>query len=836
MLTEPLSASHPMTTLHLVTNDQEPPGFARRNLLRGAAVGLMTAAIPVSALQSAMASTTSTDPTTSADPTTSVPRTLSARPGSGAPRCITNTMDDDRAWAAFLGRQDLVWQNIPTSWDEGPFLGNGRQATLLYRDDSAGSTAGSPGRLRLEVCHSEVQDHRPEYWPTFGLARLPVGYFDLITAGTVTDVDWRLSLWDSTLSGTITTTAGSIGLRLLIHDRRGVMIAELSPSAGERAATWEFHALRAVADRANPAWKKPLPPGYLDHPNPEAVLTSDGDIELCVQEMLAGGQTVTAWRQTSRAGTSTLYCATAHSYPESTAQDIATRQIRQAASASRSVLAAEHEQAWHAFYRKSFLSIPDARLESFYWIQLYKINAGTRYDAPIMATTGPWYIATRWPCVWWDMNAQVEYLLIHGSNHLELDALTGTFRDNQANLIAQVGSAYRADSAGLVRTTDRFLDGGLTPVPIPGDTSAPAGSEQEIGDLLWATFCVWLSWRHSMDRHRLADTVYPVLRRAVNYYLHFLTPGSDGDYHLPATYYPEHMFIADCSYDLELLRWGLGALLDAISRLGVSDARVGEYREALARLAPQTSDSTTGLNIAPDFPLPGSQAGYNYLLAIWPLYTLTWDQPEHRELIRTSLEYFWKDRSNWLGFTYAGAASQAALMGMGDQALEFLHEQWSSKVPVTANTMYAESLAPVIESPLGAARGLQDMLCQSWGGVIRVFPAVPTTWPDVTLHDFLTEGAFHLSAVRTDGTTRWIRLLSLAGEPLLLRAGIAGPLDVTALHTGRPIAWDQVDDETIRIHARAGDEVLIRPAGSTDALVIAPVAPSAPAPSWGLPT
>jgi hypothetical protein len=36
-----------MTTLHPVANDPEPPGFARRNLLRGAVVGIMTAAVPV---------------------------------------------------------------------------------------------------------------------------------------------------------------------------------------------------------------------------------------------------------------------------------------------------------------------------------------------------------------------------------------------------------------------------------------------------------------------------------------------------------------------------------------------------------------------------------------------------------------------------------------------------------------------------------------------------------------------------------------------------------------------------------------------------------------------
>lgn len=41
-----------------------------------------------------------------------------------------------------------------------------------------------------------------------------------------------------------------------------------------------------------------------------------------------------------------------------------------------------------------------------------------------------------------------------------------------------------------------------------------------------------------MDRSVLRDTLFPLLRKAVNYYLHFLTPGADGKLHLPATFSP----------------------------------------------------------------------------------------------------------------------------------------------------------------------------------------------------------------------------------------------------------------------------------------------------------
>ena len=106
------------------------------------------------------------------------------------------------------------------------------------------------------------------------------------------------------------------------------------------------------------------------------------------------------------------------------------------------------------------------------------------------------------------------------------------------------------------------------------------------------------------------------------------------------------------------------------------------------------------------------------------------------------------------GFTFTGAASIAAQMTRGDEALRYLREFVARFAQ--PNTMYFEA-GPVIETPLSAAKSLQDMLLQSWGGLIRIFPAVPAAWLDVTVHDTRTEGAFLVSAVRRDGRTRFVR-------------------------------------------------------------------------------
>jgi len=77
-------------------------------------------------------------------------------------------------WTAVLDDADLVWQRMPRTWYEGPFLGNGFLGSGIYAEPGAETRA-----VRFNVQHSEVQDHRPEFGSLFGLARLPIGWFTL---------------------------------------------------------------------------------------------------------------------------------------------------------------------------------------------------------------------------------------------------------------------------------------------------------------------------------------------------------------------------------------------------------------------------------------------------------------------------------------------------------------------------------------------------------------------------------------------------------------------------------------------------------------------------------
>jgi hypothetical protein len=733
-------------------------------------------------------------------------------------------VDEDVRWAQFLSTVDMVWKRMPTVWYEGPYLGNGFLGSGIYAEPGANA-------VRFNVQHSQVQDHRPQFGSLFGLARLPIGYLTFTPVGAITAVDWRLDVWNAELRGTITTAAGSLVLRAFVHSRRSVLVVEVTASDGEQGFRWAFVPAVAVSPRADPVWNKPPPAGYTANPAP--TVTRTGALELIAQPLLAGGGHATAWQEVPRGSTRTLYASVAWSHPQDTAAADAIAAVRSAARLPAWLLAVEHRDWWHDYYRRSFLSLPDARMQSFYWIQLYKVASATRRDAPVMATCGPWLEPTPWPATWWNLNAQLEYWLIHGSNHLELDAVTRTLDRFRQNLIDQVAAPYRDDSAGIPRTTDMTTMNGAGTgtagfaVGIPGqDPPTP-----EVGNLTWALHNVWLSYRHTMDVRILRDVVYPLLRRTINYYRHFLVSGVDGRLHLPPTFSPEYGVDApDCNYDLALIRWGCRTLLDSAGILRVDDPLAPAWQQILDTLVDYPVDAN-GFMVGAGVPFAKSHRHYSHMLSVYPLYLVNWEQPESRDLIQRSLAHWIGFEGALQGYSFTGAASMSAQMLRGDDAYGFLGQLLARFIQ--PNTMYKES-GPVIETPLSASQSVHDMLCQSWGGVVRMFPAVPGAWPDLALHNFRTQGAFLVSGVRRGGATQWIRVLSEAGAPCRLRTGIAGELVVRS-RSGRGPAWRQLPDGDVEIDLRRGQEVVVYAKGTRPDFTVAPVPIAIPGAPWGLP-
>ena len=207
---------------------------------------------------------------------------------------------------------------------------------------------------------------------------------------------------------------------------------------------------------------------------------------------------------------------------------------------------------------------------------------------------------------------------------------------------------------------------------------------------------------------------------------------------------------------------------------------------------------------------------------VWPLHLLSTEQAETRELVEKTLLHWLtvEDGKQIYGWSSAAAASIYASMGDGEKAIAKLREHHDNKRFVMPNTMYIEG-SPVIECSLMAARSLEDMLIQSWGDCIRIFPAVPEEWKELAFKDLRTEGAFLVSASRKAGQTQWVHLKSLAGEPCKIRPSIHGEISIVI---NRKTVQKIVNkDEIIEIELNKGEEAFIFPGIKVPDLAINPV-------------
>ncbi|MCH5716144.1 glycosyl hydrolase family 95 catalytic domain-containing protein [Niabella hibiscisoli] len=325
------------------------------------------------------------------------------------------------------------------------------------------------------------------------------------------------------------------------------------------------------------------------------------------------------------------------------------------------------------------------------------------------------------------------------------------------SLSLNVPAIYRHNALALGRNGGRNL---YKPVKVYAQKDSTATpSDLELGNLTWCLYYYWLHYRYTMDDH-LKNKLFTLLKGSVNYYLDIMNKEADGKWHLPYTYSPEYPegVTRDCNYDLSLFRWGCKTLL----QLEPADSLAPVWQNVLDNLVDYPKDKN-GLCIGRDVAFDQSHRHYSHLLMIYPLSLINWDQPENRELIRKSLEHWHGFKGALQGYSFTGGAAIYAMMNRGDMSINYLNQLFDRYVK--PNTMYLES-GPVIETPLAAAETIHTLFLQYVDGVIKLFPALPDEWEDVSFSNLRTEGAFAVSAVRSKGKTKWVQVESLAGEAL----------------------------------------------------------------------
>jgi alpha-L-fucosidase 2 len=150
------------------------------------------------------------------------------------------------------------------------------------------------------------------------------------------------------------------------------------------------------------------------------------------------------------------------------------------------------------------------------------------------------------------------------------------------------------------------------------------------------------------------------------------------------------------------------------------------------------------------------------MMAFHPLGILDFDNVTDKQIIEKSILRMEKNgTSEWCGYSFSWLANMYARMHRGEDAARVL--RIFSTCFCSPNSFHLNgdqckagyssmTYDPfTLEGNFAFASGVQEMLIQSHGGIIRIFPAVPDKWKDISFENLRTEGAFLVSAAKKEG-------------------------------------------------------------------------------------
>jgi alpha-L-fucosidase 2 len=437
-----------------------------------------------------------------------------------------------------------------------------------------------------------------------------------------------------------------------------------------------------------------------------------------------------------------------------------------------------HRIWWRHYWSRSSVRVPNPALEKQWYLDQYKFGSGSRRGAPPISLQGVWTADNGGLPPWkgdyhHDLNTELCYWPCYSGNHLEeglsyLDWLWRT-RDTAFDWTRRF---YNLPGLNVPMTADLNGNqiGGWRQYTHSATTAA------------WLAHHFYLHWKFSADRGFLSDRAYPYLRSAAEF-IEAFTARKDKDgyrtHPLSASpeindNRPEAWFASVTNYDLALERWLMSATAELAGELGL-DREAKHWQTTLAEFRNFSVGDDGRLLVAKDYPLKESHRHFSHLMAIHPLGLIDLkDDAAARRTIAASLADL--DRLGsawWCGYSFAWLASLAARARDGEKAAKALEifataftlrNSFHSNGDQSGKGYSKFTYRPfTLEGNFAAAAGLQEMLLQSHRGTMRIFPAIPASWKDLSFTSLRAQGAFLVSAERVSGVVTRVEIVAEAG-------------------------------------------------------------------------
>jgi len=466
-----------------------------------------------------------------------------------------------------------------------------------------------------------------------------------------------------------------------------------------------------------------------------------------------------------------------------------------------------HEAAWEGFWSRSGVSLSDPVLERVWYRNLYFLRCVSK---PGVVSTGLFAGLLDDKPAW------------HGDYHTNY------------NIQQTYWSAYAANQCELTEPYDRLIteylprarwmartifgmDGAYIPhvlfayePPDPAACNSPGG-RQYIHHVWGFTqgvngFSVqplWWHYKYDPSTEFLREVAYPAVRDVADFQADFIAQCERaGDrVVLAPSVSPEHWGWTEgfeknrnCAFDIAMYRYIFNAAIEGATTLGVDADKAGQWHAAEA-LLPDYPVWSEDPNIVVD--VEGAPPiVYNIPVPTTPVFpcdVVTAASPEaERALFANTLQHL-EDNGNNAPVMLAIARARLST----PDARNYLRTElmWRER---RNGTLSFNRLDPQFlfndyghyTEMFGAAWPVMELLLQSVGDVIRVFPAWPPHAP-ASFQNLRTQGGFLVSADFADGVVSDLRVESTAEGTSTLR--IAMPWERVEVYRNTDGVWTAVE-------------------------------------------
>lgn len=717
--------------------------------------------------------------------------------------------------STWLERHDPIQERAALKWEQGIPLGNGKIGAMVWGGDGSKPLIISVDQAEIWDLHAYcppanktwteykqlLEQHRGAETDGFGYdplkphaTRIPVGRLELFADGEILTNQSRLSLTKGVCEGTMTIASGKIPYAVWISACRQLMVVKCDDGAlrprwkficrhgdytqadsEEATAYSRFGHLQTMSDMVH-FW------GY-----PQFIESRQGAIECYRQDIPESGGFAVASVRIPGAWLISIQWSR-KSAPD--AEQMAVAAVKEGVEIGLDVLRREHEQWWEAYYETSYITIPDARLEGYYYLQMYMLACCTRPEGPHMTLCGPWTDDNNLQPICandyhWNNEQQMQVWPVYTSNRIAYgDPMFDMIEDNLEVLKETCRLHFKTDGAFLAHSTDSYL----RPTYMNVDN-------YELNPLPWICFHYWKRYLYTQDEAFLEKRAYPVMKLAVAPLLSELREAEDGYLHLPWTSSPEYhgenetnrwlnnedpdwsnRFGPDATIDLALTRFLLKTLCTISEKLGRDVDLRREWQQTADRLAPYPRDPYGGYAVRADVNLSTSHRHMSHLFPIYPLEEVTMETDA--KLINRCLDVIGMNgRGEWVGWTFPWVSIIYARAGRSAAARNLLLDFVDRYVTETGMhyqgpqggcdvSLYGDAkglFGLTIEAQLGVPEAIHELLTRPQGEKVRIFCDAPPAWAECAFTGLRTKGAFLLDAKRENYCTRFVRVHSEKG-------------------------------------------------------------------------